>query len=82
MEEKRNSDNLAKELESNISFFQIEIQEKNKILIENLPKSVDSLQNLFEVKFSKKQCISLFFIFLELASKNTRINTKYSVFKT
>lgn len=51
LEEKKNSDNLAKELESNINFFQIEIQEKNKQILETLPYKVETFHQLLEVIF-------------------------------
>lgn len=48
-EEKRNSDNLAKELESNINFFQIEVQEKNKMVIETNASFFETFQQIIEV---------------------------------
>ena len=48
-EEKKNSDNLARELETNVNFFQIEVQENNKHLQEVFMQNYEMCQHLHEV---------------------------------
>lgn len=50
-EEKKNSDNLARELETNVNFFQVEVQEKNKNLRDNFSQNYDNIAHLLEVFF-------------------------------
>ena len=48
-EDKKNSDNLARELETNVNFFQVEVQEKNKHLRDNFSQNYDNIAHILEV---------------------------------
>lgn len=42
---------MARELETNVNFFQVEVQEKNKNLRDNFSQNYDNIAHLLEVFF-------------------------------